>query len=218
MQVLDRNEVISILENSYAAYQKLWLTHIGFMVESLYLKFFVQLASCIPQPADGNILLAIQNLNENSCKDSIVKICKVLEQNSVDGSFIWELINDERLILRKELRRYNHQIPGKSPKGIITELWHDYNHWLTARQLWLGFQNSLLPTYRLTIPFDIGSDLRKIFAPEIRPLWGMYDGYSELGRPIFTGVNLGNAIFLKPWRSLAEYKKNVINPGMDCGK
>ncbi|MEP7372310.1 MAG: hypothetical protein ABI675_02905 [Chitinophagaceae bacterium] len=205
------DEVGAILKESYSAHRAFRLHEPAFEVEALYLFFFNDLLNWMAIPKDDNIILAVQQLVEKCYSEASIAICKVMSQHSVDGSSIWEFINDRRIILRRDQQQYNRQIPGKFKKGIRSELWYDYNHWLIAIHLWEGFIQSLQPSFSVIIPMYSDDPIEKLLAPEIKPLWGMWEAYGELGRPSYEGGNTGDAIYVKPWASLMKYKREVTS-------
>lgn len=208
---LTKNEVIDILKTTNEVYKNLRPKMPSFVVESKYSKYFYEWIQWIPVSDNDNIVPIVKELVETQYNEKSRQIFKILDQNKVDGSFIYELVAGEKLLLRKDQKRYNRQIPGRMPKGILRELWHDYNHWLLAVVFWDGFISSLQPSFKVNIPLEARDDINILLAPELKPLWGMWNSYKELGSPLCTSHNDGNAIFVNPWEPLSDYRRKIAN-------
>lgn len=208
---LTKNEVIDIFKYTNEVYKNSRPKIPSFVVESKYSEYFYEWIKWIPVSNYANIVPVVKELIETYHNEKRRQILKVLDQNKVDGSFIYELIEGERLLLRKDQKRYNRQIPGRMPKGILREIWHDYNHWLLAVVFWDGFINSLQPSFKVNIPLNARDDISILLMPELKPLWGMWNAYRELGSPLCTSYNEGNAIFVNPWGPLLDYRKKITD-------
>lgn len=204
---LTRNEVADILEASYSAYTTFHLREPAFFIESLYVDFFIGFVKWVKIAEDRNFILFVQQHLEKPLHDATMQICRIISEPSADGSAIWNFVNASRIILRRDQQQYNRQLSGKSPKGIICELWHEYNHWLIAVNLWKGFVTSLQPSFSVVVPTDSDEPIEKLLAPAIKPLWGMWEAYNDLGRPLLAMENIGDSINVKPYVSFVKYKK-----------
>lgn len=191
-----------------------------FIVELEYLDFFYLLIKNLTSNDSTNIVPEITAYLEQPFKNSFEQICRLLDNHTANGLPIWKLISEQRLILRQDQRKYNKQVAGKSPKGLTSNCWMVYNHWVLATALWKGFVDAQEPgfTILLTELFSEYSDdpVEVLLASEYRPLWGLWVAFNALGRPLISWGNENNAIYVHPFGALIEYTGVVADWDYRC--
>ena len=138
----------------------------------------------------------------NGLDTSFRNICKVLEQNPVDGTTIFEIMDKQKFIYMKDRKTYNRQVWGKWPKGLKREEWEEYNHWVLANLYWQGFLWSQESGFQITVPQDADGPIELFLADETKPLWGMRIKSLEAGTPII-GTD-GDCIRVRPYVSIGS--------------
>jgi hypothetical protein len=183
----------------------------AFLIELQYVDYYCFLAQGLSVGKDTNIVPILNSLFERTIQLTIRQVCRVLDQYNADGNAIFSILNEGMPVLRQEWRRYNRQvpIPGKKMKAFPKPLWEDYNHWLIAGSLWSGFLDSFAPRFTIDLPEDTLGPIEMLLDSGIKPLWGMYYAFNELGRPFITNYNDNDSVSISPFESWYRYKAQV---------
>ena len=183
----------------------------AFLIELQYVDYFSFLVQGLSIGKETNVIPILNTLFERTIELAIKQVCRMLDQYNADGSTIFSLLNEGMPVLRQDWRRYNRQapIPGKKIKAFPKPLWEDYNHWLIAGTLWKGFLHSFEPRFTINLPEDALGPLEMLLDAYIKPLWGMYYSFNELGRPFITNYNDNDSVSLSPFESWYRYKAQM---------
>jgi len=87
-----------------------------FIVELEYINFFSLLIKEIPAAKDDNIGPIVEHYLEGPLEKAIKQICLLMDQHTANGTAIWDIISERRLILRRDQRIYNKQVLVKPQK------------------------------------------------------------------------------------------------------
>ncbi len=178
-------------------------TYPCFLNETWYAECFLFYLSRLKIDLHKDVVPLITGHFKKALDRSFLEICKVLDQHPPDGTKIFEILCEEKFILRKDRRAYNCQVPGKTPKGLKTEEWEEYNHWLLANLYWKGFLLSHEQGFQIILPEDVEGPIELFLADETKPLWGMRITAQEAGTAIMGGD--GDCIRVHPYASLESY-------------
>lgn len=154
----------------------------AFTVELDFMKFLKEYLEIQPAGDDLRFAAAAERRLEQSLNNAIKPICRTLDQAPADGAAIWTLMDNGKIITRKDLKDYNKQIPTDQSK-ITTSEWEDYHHWLLAHACWVGFLASFEDTFKITIQDIWYGHPAQFLRPEYRPLFGMLAAVDETGSP-----------------------------------
>jgi hypothetical protein len=178
----------------------------AFILETEFLEFFAEIIEQAPEYS--NIVPFMDQLIDKVLEESIFEICRVLNKYKVDGTTIFGLMAEKKLILTGVRKTYNKQVWGKSPKGLRTEPWNTYNNWLLAEMYWKALIQSYDPGFKLDLKQDnySKSALKALKDPRYRPLWAMKQAFIEASEPAHGYAN--EDIFIRPIAEWYGLKKN----------
>lgn len=155
----------------------------AFLIETDYTDAFAYIIECVPWV--NNIVPFMDRLIDQALEQSIHEMCSLLDRYKADGTQIFELMSDKQFILMGHRKAYNKMIPGRTPKGILPDLWKAYNNWLLAEIFWKAYIQSHNPSLKIQIKeheFSKGA-LASMYNPDFRPLWAMKQAYAQYGAP-----------------------------------
>ena len=209
--VLYKEDFLQLTTEALAAHRAFRLHQPAFVVEAIYLKFFENFVERETSDLPGDIIDTIRGKFKEALDITAIQLSEIIAGNTEEGDAIQQLIEKRQVIFRRHKNLYNKQFKGTTNKGLTSEPWSDYNHWVMAAALWEGSVNSLAPDFIVPIPPDSEESIEKLLSPAIKPLWGMWKAFSELGRPILSTASDpdGNCIFIREYRSWVTYT-NVL--------
>lgn len=181
-----------------------------FLVEKMYLQcFHYYIRRMDVEPAE-NLVPLISEKFRSALNNALHNVCKVLAQYPVDGISIFTIIDEHKFIFMKDRKQYNRKIAGKTPKGLKTEQWEEYNHWLLANLYWDGFLQSQEAGFQILFPENTEGPIELLLATETKPLWGMRYKALEAGIPILGSYN--DCINVHPYISVGNlFEKGVAS-------
>jgi hypothetical protein len=174
-----------------------------FCNETWYAECFLFYLSRLPFHNDAAIIPFINQQIDNALDIAFRKVCRVLDQHPADGKNIFELMCDEKFILRRDRRRYNQQVAGKYPKGLKKEEWQEYNHWVLTKLYWNGFLWSQESGFQFALPQDVDGPVELFLSNATKPLWGMRIKAQEVGS-VYIGDD-GDCINVYPYACFETY-------------
>jgi hypothetical protein len=168
----------------------------AFIFETEYLELFAEIIEQVPEYS--NIVPFMDQLIDQVLEESILENCRVLNKYKVDGTAIFELMAEKKLILTGVRKAYNKQVRAKSSKGLSIESWKAYNNWLLADIFWKALIQSYDAGFKINLKQDnySKSALKTLKDPHYRPLWAMKQAYIEAGEPAHGYSN--EDIFVRP--------------------
>lgn len=168
----------------------------AFIFETDYLEFFAEIIE--QSPEYSNVVPFMDRLIDQVLEGSILEISRVLNKYKVDGTAIFELMAEKKLILTGVRKGYNKLVRGKLSKGLRTESWKTYNNWLLADIFWKAFIQSYDAGFKIDLnQYNYSkSALKALKAPHYRPLMAMKQAYIEAGEPAHGFAN--EDIFIRP--------------------
>lgn len=203
---LSSAEALEEFRSLYYLGQKPGFMFPAFCIETEFIDFFFHIIAETPQR--NNVVPFMNRLIDQALTESIDHICTILDRHKVDGTAIFELMEQKQFIQLGVKRAYNKQLPGKSPKGLTSPGWCAYNNWVLTEILWKAYLQSHHPDFRVTIVDQEDSDapVDAFYSADFRPLWAMKHAYVvEAGRPISGSANTD--IFIRPIREWYLYIK-----------
>lgn len=210
---LTKQYVIDLIKLTCLQWEKRPFKFPRFIVELEYINFFSLFIKEIPARKNDNIEPIVEHYLEEPLEKAIKQICLLMDRNTANGTAIWNIISERRLILRRDQRMYNKQVPGKAPKGITQSYWMDYNHWALALAFWKGVLDSQNPDFRVIITSSLIEDsedpIEVLLANEYKPLWGMWAAFNALGRPLISTGNDSYSINVLPYAAWSRYKEKT---------
>jgi hypothetical protein len=209
--VLNKPDFLQLCEETIAAHHAFRLNDPAFVVEAMYLKFFAEFVAKGREGFNSNIIDSTRCEFKEALDLAAIQVSLLIAENGGDGTVLQDLIDKRKIIFRRHKAQYNKQFKGAGKKGLTTEPWSDYNHWVIAAALWEGLVRSLDPDFIAPIPPDSEEAIDKLTAPAIKPLWGLWKAFNELGRPILSTASDpdGNCIFIREYRSWVTYTNMV---------
>lgn len=174
-----------------------------FCNETWYCECFYFYLSRFPFRNDAPIVPYINQHIENALAIAFRKICKILDQHPADGAKLFELMCEEKFILRRDRTWFNKKVDGKYPKGLKRDEWEEYNHWLLAKLYWQGFLWSQEPGFQIILPNDIDGPVELFLSHSAMPLWGMRINAEQAGHPSIGSY--GDCINVRPYAFFEMY-------------
>jgi hypothetical protein len=185
---LTRQEAIRELRSLFQKWKSLPSGQRFFYVETQYVDFFIYMLKEIQVNETQNILPLIHEFLKQGFDIAAANILRVLDQNTVDRTHIDSIITNKQLMLKRDRRVYNSQLPGKSknPNGIQALEWEAYNNWLLAMFYWQGYIASH-EYYSIRVWQDRrmrDAAIKTLLFPEFKILWDMRESAAVAGIPI----------------------------------
>jgi len=207
--VLTKKEALEELIYLKETWKKPPFTYPAFCVELDYVDFFIFMLKSFRTAETNNIVPFVSSHFEQGFDAAFLKICRILDQHSADGSDIYSLMSERKFIIRKDKRNYNRKVPGKCPKGLKNDEWEGYNNWLATTIMWNGFIEAHDPDYSVYISQeeDIETSIKDLLNPDYKPLWGMKQSYYAAGRPCIGWTP--DCVTLRPLSSWIMYMKQL---------
>jgi hypothetical protein len=211
--VLYKQDFHQLYEEALAAHRDFQLNDPPFVIETIYLKFFADFVDRETSDLPVDIIEHIRGKFKEALDSTAMQVSEMITENAGDGAALQSLIDNRKIIFRRDRTLYNKQFRGTAKKGLTTDPWSDYNHWVIAAALWEGLVRSLDNYYTIAIPHNCEESIVKLMSPDIKPLWGMWQAYNALGRPILSTANDldGNCIYIREYRSWLMYRKWIAN-------
>ncbi|OQP59118.1 hypothetical protein A3860_38785 [Niastella vici] len=209
---LSSSEALAELKSLFDLGEKPGFEFPAFNIETEFIDFFFQIIS--NTPTRDNVVPFMNRLIERALAESINNIWTVLAHQKADGTEIFELMKGKQLICLRVKRSYNRNVPGKSPKGLISPYWNAYNNWLLAHIFWKAYLQAHDPDFRVINVECEDSDapVETLYSADFKPLWAMKQAYIAARRP--TG---GSDIFIRPiaeWYLYRRVHRNEVLPKM----
>ncbi len=167
-----------------------------FVIETDFIDFFAHILERAPKRR--NVIPYMDRLIAQAFDESVAEICGMLNQNGVDGTTIFELISDKKLIPTGVRKAYNKKLEGKLRKGLGTGPWRTYNNWLLAGVFWKAFVQSHDPHFKIKIREHEWpkAATETFYDRDYKALWATKEAYVEAGEPKHGYAN--KDIFIRP--------------------
>lgn len=216
MQIsLSTTEALTELKALYHLGQKPGFICPSFNIETEFIKFYFYIID--ETPKSDNVVPFMNRLIDQALTESTNHICSILEKHKkVDGTEIFNLMQEKQFITLGVKKAYNKQVPGKSPKGFTSPFWNTYNNWLLADIFWKAYVQAHDPELKVTIVVQEDSDapVEALYSADFKPLWIMKQAYIEDGPKYTESTN--DDIYISPLREWFAYIKE--HPGLTLPK
>jgi len=204
MSYLAKQEILQKISSVIEIWKEPPFRFPTFCVELDYVGFFNKFLPYISAELDGSFIHAVNAYLEEAIQLTILNICRTLDQNEADGSMIWHLLDERKLILRRYRLAYSKQLVGKGPKGLQKNDWLDYNHWILASIFWKAILRSHHEEFKVIIPHDADQvALKHLLSDEAKVLWSMMYAFEDVGKPLVTYCATWDSIDLHPFGTIS---------------